>query len=110
MLVVLTGAHVCAFVLLQVAPITAQHIFKLVTLGAYTGNHIFRCASGAVSLGDWQSSLAALVFEAVKQLVQAAEGGSRSRWVGGCSGAANGSLLDCTHVVCCCKTGVISHQ
>lgn len=32
-------------VLLQVAPVTAQHIFKLVTLGAYTGNHIFRSAT-----------------------------------------------------------------
>jgi hypothetical protein len=34
----------------QVAPVTAQHIFKLVTLGAYNGNHIFRvdkgCAQG----------------------------------------------------------------
>jgi hypothetical protein len=34
----------CTCVVLQVAPVTAQHIFKLVTMGAYTGNHIFRSA------------------------------------------------------------------
>jgi cyclophilin family peptidyl-prolyl cis-trans isomerase len=34
---------------LQVAPVTVQHIFKLVALGAYTGNHIFRVDKGFVA-------------------------------------------------------------
>jgi cyclophilin family peptidyl-prolyl cis-trans isomerase len=34
---------------LQVAPVTAQHIFKLVAMGAYTGNHIFRVDKGFVA-------------------------------------------------------------
>jgi hypothetical protein len=33
----------------QVAPVTAQHIFKLVAMGAYTGNHIFRVDKGFVA-------------------------------------------------------------
>ena len=33
----------------KVAPITAQHIFKLVSLGAYTGNHFFRVDKGWVA-------------------------------------------------------------
>eukprot|EP00775_Hariotina_reticulata_P003285 gene3285-3562_t len=33
----------------NVAPITAQHIFRLVTLGAYTGNHVFRVDKGFVA-------------------------------------------------------------
>eukprot|EP00882_Tetradesmus_deserticola_P021897 GHRQ01023734.1.p1 GENE.GHRQ01023734.1~~GHRQ01023734.1.p1 ORF type:complete len:183 (-),score=25.29 GHRQ01023734.1:230-778(-) len=33
----------------QVAPITAQHIFKLVAMGAYTGNHFFRVDKGFVA-------------------------------------------------------------
>ncbi|KAI8466460.1 MAG: cyclophilin-like domain-containing protein [Monoraphidium minutum] len=33
----------------DVAPVTAQHIFRLVTLGAYNGNHIFRVDKGFVA-------------------------------------------------------------
>ncbi|WIA22708.1 hypothetical protein OEZ86_009671 [Tetradesmus obliquus] len=33
----------------DVAPVTAQHIFKLVAMGAYTGNHIFRVDKGFVA-------------------------------------------------------------
>eukprot|EP00882_Tetradesmus_deserticola_P006831 GHRQ01007194.1.p1 GENE.GHRQ01007194.1~~GHRQ01007194.1.p1 ORF type:complete len:263 (+),score=64.24 GHRQ01007194.1:203-991(+) len=33
----------------EVAPITAQHIFKLVAMGAYTGNHFFRVDKGFVA-------------------------------------------------------------
>jgi cyclophilin family peptidyl-prolyl cis-trans isomerase len=33
----------------DVAPVTAAHIFKLVTLGAYTTNHIFRVDKGFVA-------------------------------------------------------------
>jgi len=32
-----------------VAPVTAQHIFKLVTLGAYIGDHFFRVDKGFVA-------------------------------------------------------------
>lgn len=42
--------HLLALMMaLQVAPITVQHIFKLVTLGAYSGNHIFRVDKGFVA-------------------------------------------------------------
>lgn len=33
----------------EVAPVTAQHIFKLVTMGAYIGNHFFRVDKGFVA-------------------------------------------------------------
>ncbi|GBF92641.1 peptidyl-prolyl cis-trans isomerase [Raphidocelis subcapitata] len=33
----------------EVAPVTARHIFKLVSVGAYTGNHIFRVDRGFVA-------------------------------------------------------------
>lgn len=33
----------------QVAPKTVAHIFRLVTLGAYTGNHFFRVDRGFVA-------------------------------------------------------------
>eukprot|EP00879_Flechtneria_rotunda_P022750 GHRR01024027.1.p1 GENE.GHRR01024027.1~~GHRR01024027.1.p1 ORF type:complete len:157 (+),score=25.08 GHRR01024027.1:181-651(+) len=33
----------------DVAPVTVQHIFQLITLGGYTGNHIFRVDKGFVA-------------------------------------------------------------
>jgi hypothetical protein len=77
-----------------VAPITAQHIFKLLVLGAYTGNHFFRVDKGFVAqvgqrrrrskLGTTATQVPQLVRACdTAQLAQSVRGGCHHECVAG---------------------------
>jgi hypothetical protein len=63
----------------DVAPVTARHIFKLVTQGAYTGNHIFRVDRGFVAQVADVVGGRDVPLNAEQQVGGAWGGGGRSR-------------------------------